>query len=317
MGNMLLRVADNTERLKHQANTNHDAYDDKGIEFHDSNEGTSREDDGDTVKSESMKRSTICRSSIYTGDHTTADEGGRSSSGSEYDDEESQEETFYQPGTRLHQRLNDTMGELRTMIGVKTRRNSPDDLGEADGSPSLQSIPLPSRDSQADSSSYTGESTTTRGSKTAAFIGQPLAEVPWPQRRPPSKPTEPEKRWTTASSIFPPLGYDSSDANNSKQGDVGLRSDDDSSDSGTDRTPLKRLESFARMEAAPQPAFCSASSHVADGDYDIASSVGHADETDADDPYESAADYSRSVRASHSAAEGGYITADDERDQSF
>ncbi|OAV93331.1 hypothetical protein PTTG_08728 [Puccinia triticina 1-1 BBBD Race 1] len=316
MGNMLLRVAENTEKLRRQVeNSNKESANNRQAV----SSQTSREDDGDgeTVRSEASKRSTVCMSSAYG--HTSADEGGRSSSESEYGDDDEQSREYFNPSR--FQQLDQAMGEWGQVVGQEARAGGRLEDG---GSPSLQSIPLPSRESHTGPSSYTTESS----SRTAMmggtpFVGQPLAEVPWPQRRPnqpgePNTPAANEKRWTSASSIFPPLAYESSaeSPRPERASDERANGGHSSSDSGTDRIPLRRLRettngSVASFEedsrAARHGMFCSASSHV-DDDYHDLSSVSHVDETDAEDPYESAADYSRSLRAS---LNGGYLTADD------
>ncbi|KAA1085315.1 hypothetical protein PGT21_002850 [Puccinia graminis f. sp. tritici] len=320
LGNMLLRVADNTARARRQANnSNQESLDNQQAMPSEH----SRDDDGDgeTVRSEASRRSTVCMSSAYGHTDTSADEGGRSSSESEYEDEEQSQEMYFNPGR--FQQLDQAMGEWGKMVGEPVSSDAETE-GKGGGrsqepSPSLQSIPLPSRES---SSYMTQSSSRTTLMGPTPFVGQPLAEVPWPQKRP-NQPIEKsaqekEKRWTSASSIFPPWSYESSAETPRPGGSANETDAHSSSESGTNQPGSSKLNkatngSVTSCEEDANRArgmFCSASSHVAD-DYDV-SSVSHVDETDAEDPYESAADYSRSLRASLAGApDGGYMTADD------
>ncbi|KNZ50827.1 uncharacterized protein VP01_421g10 [Puccinia sorghi] len=313
LGNMLLRVAEGSEKTKtaetlHNGNQpSHISRDDALAVTNGSNETVCREDDGDgeTVKSGRWKRSTVCLSSVYGDDHTSADEGGRSSSGSEYDEVEEEVEEVEEvkvkqemlssstPRGKLKEGLEETMGELRMMIS------------DAEGSPSLDTIPVASRPDEAETTSApkTGEGSTRR----SAFVGQPLATVPWPQKRTPTVvgggqrvKEEKSKRWSNASSIFPPLGYESATESPADRRRVSSQC-----------AQLRSPDAHHHIDTpAHPPPFWSASSHVRhDEEYDFTSSLGHADETDAD--YESAADYSRSIRASQGAVEVDYLTSDE------
>jgi len=323
LGNMLLRVAESSEKLMASQSSHsghqpsHTSRDDDVT--HGSHETVCREDDGDgaTVKDGGWKRSTVCLSSVYgDDDHTSGDEGGRSSSGSEYHHEEEEEVRQEKLGSSAArgklEGLEETMGELRRMIGG------------SEGSPGLDTIGLPSRETTSSTGYDTAGEEGRTDQRGAAFVGQPLAEVPWPQKRTATETDDghhkkSKRRCSNGSSLFPPLGYD---ASASAESPAHLRRRRSSSSSSLGSNGLSslgsppRLDSYDSLHAAAPP-FCSASSHLgaaAAEEGDVSSSVGHAaDDTDAD--YESAADhYTRSLRASLGTEEGhgdSYLTADE------
>ncbi|KNF00413.1 hypothetical protein PSTG_06342 [Puccinia striiformis f. sp. tritici PST-78] len=308
LGNMLLRVSEHAEKASHQPDNNPSVAPPTNHGYDVSREDDLEDGDGDTVGSETSKRSTVCMSTISAGHHTSADEGGQSSSGSEFDDEDKSQELYFQPGR--FQQLDEAMSATRE----GTSKQDTSEPTSSTNKPWNPAIP---------------------------FVGQPLAEVPWPQKRftfqiPQPSGQEKEKRWTTTSSIYPPLVYESSAESpqprrayegTGKEREIESSS---SSESGTDRMAIRNEESIGT--GTKRAMYRSASSHVDHQDeedchLDLDSNDSYLVGTDLDDPYESAADYSRSIRApnhlttsTNSApvvGEGGYITADDDQSSQF
>ncbi|KAI8451664.1 hypothetical protein BY996DRAFT_4585569 [Phakopsora pachyrhizi] len=248
LGNMLLRVGGNEVSYNEQSNlkenfgqistSGHNVDSalegDKTVQNDDLWADNTDESDRMTVRTPPSNRSTVCMTSNDHRDHTSAEDGGRSSSGSE-DEYNGSQEMYLHP---IHLgRLNQALEgwEQTVKIDLEATRNfsgnsssNSNQVANNSRSPSLHSIPIPSQNCEIVGSfgSSTQEMVTSASNSSAMnsrpFVGVPLKEVPWPQAQTlkqgpfsgsplqESSNFSKRKRWTSNSSIYPPLANESS-----------------------------------------------------------------------------------------------------------
>ncbi|MBW0465823.1 hypothetical protein O181_005538 [Austropuccinia psidii MF-1] len=254
LGSMILRVSEAAEKYRDEGRVlNHESDPVSSTEPLANIRKVAAQSEPKAEKDQTAEssRPTTGSSSLYPEALTNSDDEDRSSSRS-YDSGEIRDLSWEFPRPQRVQ------GTQQGWSPVIERRESQEDDSSQFGSggpsrhsPSLHSIPLPSRASKLfphfdPPPQYSGN---VQAAPPAPFVGQPLEQVPWPQPRPTqftemtrqSQLDDPQKRWTTASSIFPPLVYESASSSFDSSNFRSFTGPDDDevavSETETDRLP--------------------------------------------------------------------------------